>query len=276
VLAWRRVEDSSAVNKNSATAEAGQCPVLTRRVRSAPFRRYVHTVMQAVATYSGAHSDTLASSAGYDPPRTRTCRVRHMAPSTPDRLPDPPLAADETVQLLEAARQGDHAALERLFERCLPALRRWAHSRLPLSARGMLDTSDLVQDTVMATLGKLDRFEARHQGALQAYLRQAVMNRIRDVLRYRRRRPQQVEMPVNLADRERSPLELAIGAENVERYEQALARLSPSDREAIIGRFELQYSYDELALSLDKPSAAAARMAVTRAIRRIADEMHHG
>jgi RNA polymerase sigma-70 factor (ECF subfamily) len=199
-----------------------------------------------------------------------------MAPPTPDRPSDPPLAADETVQLLEAARQGDQAALERLFERCIPALRRWARGRLPASARGMLDTADLVQDTVIAALRSLDGFEARHQGALQAYLRQAVMNRIRDAIRYHGRRPQQVEMPANLVDAERSPLELAIGAENIERYEQALARLSPSDKEAIIGRLELHYSYDELALSLDKPSAAAARMAVSRAIKRLADEMLHG
>jgi len=199
-----------------------------------------------------------------------------MAPSTPDRPSEPPLAADETVQLIQAARQGDHAALERLFERCIPALRRWARGRLPLSARGMLDTADLVQDTVIAPLRALDRFEPRHQGALQAYLRQAVMNRIRDLARYHGRRPQQVEMPATLAAGDRSPLELAIGAENVERYERSLARLSPGDREAIIGRLEMQYSFDELALLLNKPSAAAARMTVTRAIKRLADEMHHG
>jgi RNA polymerase sigma factor (sigma-70 family) len=140
----------------------------------------------------------------------------------------------------------------------------------------MLDTADLVQDTVIATLRALDGFEARHQGALQAYLRQAVMNRIRDLIRASHRRPQQAEMPANLAVGQRSPLELAIGAENVARYERSLARLSAADREAIIGRLELQYSYNELALSLDKPSAAAARMAVTRAIKRLADEMQHG
>ena len=199
-----------------------------------------------------------------------------MAPSNHDRPREPPLAADETVRLLQAARLGDDAALERLFERCIPPLRRWAHGRLPASARGMLDTADLVQDTVISALRALDGFESRHQGALQAYLRQAVMNRIRDAIRYGRRRPYQVDVPRDLVDAELSPLEQAIGTENVERYERALARLAPSDREAIIGRLELQYSYDELALSLDKPSAPAARMAVTRAMKRLADEMRHG
>ena len=180
------------------------------------------------------------------------------------------------MDLLEAARQGDQEAVNRLLQRCIPALRRWAHGRLPPSVRGMDDTADLVQDTVIAALKKLDRFEARHQGALQAYLRQAVMNRIRDVIRYRQRRPQQVEISEGLADDQTSPLDQAIGAENIARYERALARLSPADREAIIGRLELQYSYEELAVALDKPTASAARMTVTRAMKRLAGEMRPG
>jgi RNA polymerase sigma factor (sigma-70 family) len=196
-----------------------------------------------------------------------------MALPPTDRSRESALTADATVELLEAARQGDRLALERLFERCMPPLRRWAHGRLPGALRGVVDTNDLVQDTVIAALRRLDGFEARHQGALQAYLRQAVVNRIRDLIRQRQRRPLQVELPDRLPSDETSPLEQAIGAENVQRYERALARLSAADREAIIGRIELHYAYDELAVALDKPSAAAARMAVTRAMRRLADEM---
>ena len=52
----------------------------------------------------------------------------------------------------------------------------------------------------LAALRRLEVFEARHQGALQAYLRTAVMNRIRDVIRQRDRRPLQGEMPEDLLD----------------------------------------------------------------------------
>jgi RNA polymerase sigma-70 factor (ECF subfamily) len=183
--------------------------------------------------------------------------------------------AEATSALLDLAKQGDQLALDRLFERCMPAMRRWARGRLPQSARGMLETADLVQEAVFAAVRRLSTFEARHEGALQAYLRQAVVNRIRDVIRQQRRRPERADFPEHLAVHETSPLEKAIGAENMERYDAALQRLSAADREVIIGRIELQYSYAELAAAVNKPSDAAARMAVMRAMRRLADEMRH-
>jgi RNA polymerase sigma-70 factor (ECF subfamily) len=187
----------------------------------------------------------------------------------------PPLAADTTVELLQLAKGGDQAALERLLERCLPALRRWARGRLPQSARGMLETADLVQDAVMAAMRRLDVFQPRHQGALQAYLREAIMNRIRDLIRQQQRRPDQTSLPDALQDEKTSPLEAAIGAENLARYEAALQRLTESDREAIIGRLEMQYEYSDLAVALGKPTPDAARMAVTRAMKHLAVEMQH-
>jgi RNA polymerase sigma-70 factor (ECF subfamily) len=185
----------------------------------------------------------------------------------------PPLDPETTLDLLERVQHGDNEALEALFMRCLPPLRRWAHGRLPPSARGVQDTVDLVQDTLLASLRHLKHFDARHHGALQAYLRQAVMNRIRDLVRQRERRPNRVEMPDALADERPSPLAAAIGAQNQALYEEALERLRPADREAIINRLELQYSYEELAVLLDKPSPAAARMAVMRAMKRLIEEL---
>lgn len=187
-----------------------------------------------------------------------------------------PLAPEATVELLDRARRGDAAALDRLVERCLPPLRRWAHGRLPGALRGPQETADLVQNAVVATLARLDGFEVRHQGALQAYLRTAVLNQIRDLVRQQKRRPSTTELPEAVADKQPSPLDQAIGAENVLRYEAAVDRLSQPDQEAIIGRLELQYSYEELAVVLGKPSADAARMAVTRALKRLAEEMRRG
>src|ERR1700752_1652573 len=97
-------------------------------------------------------------------------------PESPRHLPTAPLPSEATIELLELTRRGDQDALDRLLRRCIPALRRWAHGRLPGATRGMNETTDIVQDAVLAGMRNLGGFEARHQGALQAYLRQAVMN----------------------------------------------------------------------------------------------------
>jgi RNA polymerase sigma-70 factor, ECF subfamily len=187
-----------------------------------------------------------------------------------------PLAPEDTIDLLALVKQGDDEARNRLVERCIPPLRRWARGRLPLAHRGMLETADLVQDAVMAAIGKLQAFESRHQGALQAYLRQAVKYRISDLIRKGKRRPRQTDLNGDVADEQTSPLDRLIGARNVERYEEALAQLRPEDREAIIGRMEMQYSYAELAVVLDKPTAEAARLAVTRAMKQLASRLAEG
>lgn len=205
-------------------------------------------------------------------------------PMRPDGLPPSPmttmasdatatLSPETTVELLTLAKAGNEIALNRLLTRCLPALRRWAHGRLPSYVRDVQDTADLVQETILSALKRLDRFEARHEGALQAYLRQALSNRIKDIIRAKKRRPAQTELPDHLEADAPSPLEEAIGRENMERYEAALAKLRPSDREAIIARLELQYRYEEMAIALGKPTAVAARVAVRRAIQRLVEEM---
>jgi DNA-directed RNA polymerase specialized sigma24 family protein len=70
-----------------------------------------------------------------------------------------------------------------------------------------------------------------------------------------------------------SPLELAVGLEAVRRYEAALARLRPRDREAVRGRIERQWSYLELAKALRVTKATLARTVVTRALGRLLDAM---
>jgi RNA polymerase sigma-70 factor (ECF subfamily) len=185
-------------------------------------------------------------------------------------------AADSTIELLHRARAGDGEALDRLFARSLPPLRRWASGRLPRWTRDLMDTDDLVQETAARAVRRMDAFEPRHEGALQAYLRQAILNRIRDEVRRRARRPAPVELDAEAPDLSASPLEEAIGQEALERYEAALGRLRPEDREAIVGRMEMDASYEALAQALGKPSPDAARVAVSRALVRLAQEMTRG
>lgn len=193
--------------------------------------------------------------------------------STANSSNRPSPALDSTFDLIERVRRGDKEALERLLARHLAPLRRWVSGRLPRWARDLADTDDLVQDTLLRTFQKIEGFEARGVGALHAYLRQAILNRIRDELRRKARSPLRVDGDDLDLEAEGSPLEEAIGREVLERYEAALSRLTPEEREAIIGRVEMEYSYADLAGMLGKPSPEAARKAARRALLRLAEEM---
>ncbi|HTL44748.1 MAG TPA: sigma-70 family RNA polymerase sigma factor [Vicinamibacterales bacterium] len=178
-----------------------------------------------------------------------------------------------TLTLLTRARDGDREALDALFARYLPALRRWASGRLPRWARDLADTTDLVQDTALQVFKKIEQFEHRGEGAFQAYLRQAVLNRIRNELRSAASRPGRAELDSAAPDESASPLERAIGAQGVERYEAALQRLRDDERELIIARLELGLTYSEIAAATGRPSPDAARMAIGRAIVRLTEGM---
>ena len=183
------------------------------------------------------------------------------------------LSDEPTIELVVKARGGNREAVEALLQRCLPQLRRWAHGRLPPAARGSLDTGDLVQETVLHVLRRLDMFEPRHVGAMQAYLRQSVINRIRDEVRKIGRQPAPDELPEDLQSDLTSPLEAAVQTEAYERYRDALTELSPRDREMIVARIEAQWSHAEIAKRFGIPTPDAARMAISRALRRLTDRL---
>jgi RNA polymerase sigma factor (sigma-70 family) len=188
-----------------------------------------------------------------------------------DTSPD---AAFTTLALIRRSRRGDRLALEALFERHLPHLHRWAKGRLGRRAHDRVDTVDIVQDAAVRVFRRLDAFEPRHQGALQAYLRRAVVNRARDEHRRVGRDPEQVDLSGDITDAAHpSPFDALASGEVMDAYKRALATLSGEDRDAVVARIELGYSYDQIALMLDKPSADAARMAVTRALVRVATQM---
>jgi RNA polymerase sigma factor (sigma-70 family) len=194
-------------------------------------------------------------------------------PPADEAEPGPALSDYPTMQLIVRARRGDATATEALLQRALPELRRWAHGRLPAAARRHLDTSDLVQDAALNALKRIDVFEPQHVGALQAYLRTSVMNRIRDEVRRLVRRPGQDELPEDLASEEPSPLEVAIRDETYERYSAALGRLRQKDRRLIVARVEAQWSVGEIADNFGYRTSVAAGVAVSRALKQLRVEL---
>ncbi len=185
---------------------------------------------------------------------------------------------ESTASLLVKARTGDAEARDQLARRYIVLLGRWAHGRLPRAARDLVDTDDIVQSTLVRAFNRLDQFEPRGEGAFLAYLRQILLNQIRDESRRAQRRPEHVNLNESLdAHGAESPLEAAIGRDRLASFDAALARLGEGQREAVILRLELGMRYREIAEALDVPTANAARALVGRGLVNLAELMreHH-
>ena len=208
-----------------------------------------------------------------DQPQMDEAVARRPGPAT--AVSGVPAGPEATIDLVQRSRTGDQAALDALFTRYESRLRRWAHGRLPNAARGAMDTQDLVQETLVKVFNRMPAFEPRHAGAFRDYVWTTLWNRIRDLARTGARRGPSDALDSDIPATSPSPLEQAIGSEVLARYEAALERLKPEEREAVIARVELGLSHAEVAETLGKPSAAAAHMAVSRALVRLAEEMAH-
>jgi RNA polymerase sigma factor (sigma-70 family) len=174
--------------------------------------------------------------------------------------------------LLLRARAGDSRALSALVRRHLPSLRRWAHGRLPAWLRAAADTGDLVQTALLQTIRRLNTFEPRAERALGAYLRQAVINQIRDEHRRFSRRGAQDPLPDTFVDGSSSPFDEASYAQLKNRYRTALGQLGSEDQRLVVAHVELGYTHEQLGCMTGK-KPDTARVALRRALNRLAEAM---
>jgi len=177
---------------------------------------------------------------------------------------------ERSVDLLRRAQAGDEQARDDLLARYLPRLERWASRRLPLSVRTMLDTGDIVQEAVIGALRHLNALEIRTEKSFEVYLKRASTNRLIDI--YRRPRHHREEVNEEIPADGPSALDLVIGREALERYEDALETLSEQDCQIIVMHTELGLDHNVIADELGK-SPDAARMALARALKRLAVAM---
>ena len=160
-----------------------------------------------------------------------------------------------------------------LVQHCLPLVHKWAHGRVPRAARREFDTHDLVQEAALRMLRRGPRFEPRHACAVQAYLRQTVLNLARDKARELVRRPRPVEIVEELPCRDASPLEVTIANERRTLYLKALRRLTPKDRRLLVARIQNELKLKEIADAVGLPSEGAATVALSRAVKRLVFEL---
>ena len=170
-----------------------------------------------------------------------------------------------TAQLLHHIRDGKHGARDVLIARLEPLLRKFAHGRVPQLLRQQQDTSDIVQVTWPKVLDKLPHIQVQERGDFFAYLRQTLVNALRDALRTEARAAE-VQQGV---DEVTLQSVANVAQDDWLAYEQALATLSEDFRIAVLMRFEFGMSFVEIGAELDQP-ADRVGMRVTRALEQMA------
>ncbi len=183
-----------------------------------------------------------------------------------------PLDSAETEHLLQRARAGERQAVESLLGRHRAYLQRLIEVRLDPKLRARVDASDVVQETQIEALRRMDHYLAEPALPFRLWLRQIAYDRLlmlrrRHVQAARRTVERDVPLPdpssLLLAQQLRaagpSPSQVSAQREFVLRVRQAVNELPQADREVLIMRKLEGLSNRETAQVLGTDPATASR-----------------
>jgi RNA polymerase sigma-70 factor, ECF subfamily len=182
--------------------------------------------------------------------------------------------------LLDRARTGSDAALAQLVERFSPRLLAVIRLRLGPGLRAHLESRDVLQETWLKALARLDGFAGGQAGSFMAWLAQIAANEIRDRADYhgRQRRDGAREDRLSadeldgFAARVRSETSRIALGEETARLERALLALSPDHREVIVLRRLEERPFAEVGALMGR-SPDACRVLLARALAALTLEM---
>lgn len=176
-----------------------------------------------------------------------------------------------SADLLTRAKLGSDAALNLLYEQCAARLLAFIRLRLGRDLRTKLESTDILQATMLKSLAHLHELKGDETRSLMAWLARIAEHEIRDRADYhhRQRREAAREVPVDeelpLAVTARSALSQVIFDERARQLEAAIETLTPAHRELILLRKFEELTFPEIAKRLGK-SEDACRMQFARAM----------
>lgn len=186
-----------------------------------------------------------------------------------------------SADLLARAKQGSDAALNLLYEQCAARLLAFIRLRLGRELRAKLESTDILQATLLKSLTHLHELKGNETGSLMAWLARIAEHEIRDRADYhhRQRRKAAREVPVDdelpLAAAARSALSQVILDERARQLEAAIETLSPAHREVILLRKFEELTFPEIAARLGR-TEDACRMLFARAMTALTMAMMPG
>ena len=177
-----------------------------------------------------------------------------------------------TCALLEAIGRGSPEALEDLLERYRPELRAFVEFHFDARLRARADPSDIVQETHLEIVRRMDDFLSNRPMPFRLWLRKKAMERLLNLRRdhlTRARRSVAREQPLPdrsslllarpLLARGPSPSQQLGARELAERVSRAVARLSEADREILLLRHAEDLPFEEIGCVLDIEPATARK-----------------
>lgn len=186
----------------------------------------------------------------------------------------------DVEKLIAAAKSGDRAAREQLFERVRNYIGILARTKVEGWMRSKFDGSDLVQQTLLEAYTAFEQFEGATEAEWLAWLRQILSHNTRDVIRHYRtgkRAADQEHSPVVNGDASRvfeptadlpSPSRLLMRREEDLVLSDAISQLPPDYQEVIQLRSLQRLSFEEVAERMER-SRPATQMLWTRAIKQL-------
>jgi RNA polymerase sigma-70 factor (ECF subfamily) len=184
-------------------------------------------------------------------------------------------------ELTQAAAGGDHAALERLLEHHLPALRAYIRLRAGSIVRQRESCSDLVQSVCREVLQHADRFQHPSESAFRRWLFTTALRKIIDRRNYHisdKREPAREQRPEDIGAHQAlleayssfcTPSHDIEAKEEYLRIEGAMDSLSEEQREVVTMAHLAGLSRAEIAEHMGK-SEGAVRTILYRALARLA------
>lgn len=199
------------------------------------------------------------------------------APRGPLSIGDSVFRVDrnQSIRLLERAKDADREALEKLFGRVAGKLLALIRLRLGPELRRRVESRDVLQEVMLKACGRIDQLRGDDTSSFMGWLARIAENEIRDLGAFHRRGRRDVRRGVALEDHRatagglaaqlRSASSRLVLAEEASRLERALEEMSEEHREVIVLRRLEELSYPEIGERLGK-SADACRMLFSRAM----------
>ncbi len=171
----------------------------------------------------------------------------------------------ELGTLLEAARSGDPAAVNALFEAVRPCLRGWAAELLSPDVQAKVASSDLVQESLAEAHAALPQFQGRTTAEFLAWLRSIQQrNALTAHTRYLRQK-RDVGREVSLEAvpppaAGQTPSAEAIANEQADQVQRVFRRLPPDMQQVLELRHFQERPYPEVAQQMGRTEAAVRKL----------------